>query len=131
MARYLLVILLAGLFGVIGGIPLGGRWFRKPPPPDELGEEEREEWIDEMYQKYREGRIEHTTYLPILDSDVPVTVVDSIRGAECGFVRNDARRMYLNRPSCYRLFQYNADTVFVVINYPFARSLRREAPSEP
>lgn len=131
MARSLPVVLLAMLLGLIAGIPIGGQWFRKPPPPDELGEEEREEWIDDLFQKYSQGEIEHVTYLPAMESDIPVKIIDSIRGAECGFNRNEARRMYLNRPGCYRLFQYNGDVAFVVIKYPFANSLRRGAPSDP
>lgn len=92
--------------------------------PSELDPEFRQE-IDLMYQKYKRGHVEYQTSLPICGAYHSVAIIESVHGAEYGFVAFAHDRLWIHDSGKFAINRYNDSHCFVAISDHYARQLAK------
>lgn len=83
--------------------------------------------VDGYFAKFKRGEIIDTVSLPIFDDDVEVQIVESVRGAEYGFIesRYPLYRFWVHADG-YRIHVYDEHHLFVIVSDWYAHERERE-----
>lgn len=109
-----------------------GLHFGEGRQPGVLNDDFRYSEVDAYFSQFKQGKFIETIRLPVLNCDIDVPIVQSVRGARYGFVKSrDPLNKFWIIGEGYQIYVYDDHHLFVSISDWHAIELERAKAIAP